>query len=435
MISNIWRKTLYMTIALLLASLLSSCRKDEKEEGPADYTVLVYMAADNNLSSYCEPNMTRMRSAMTSQNDNDRLVVFLDRPGLNPLLLRLKNKGVDTLRVYPEVRSTDSKVLSYVIKETAELFPAKHYGLVMWSHGTGWIPSEALHYAASNLNYAPRRDGADTGAAAAAESDGRRVIPQTRSFGYESVPVTNVYGGKGYTSMDIGDMAAAIPDKMFDYILFDACYMANVEIAYALRRKTERVVSSCYEIVADGFPYHLMTQDLLSGNMVSAAEKFYEYYRDLNVSESQRWQRMGGVSVVETAGLDSLARCFRKIAEGRTAYVMNMPVSGIQHFDRFSRTVFYDLEDVAENICTEAGVMNEFRAQLDRCISYSMSTPYMFQGDPYNEIRIDRYSGLSIYIPRTDYESNQIYTSSSRTNLNAEYLKTEWSRATGYGKK
>lgn len=427
------RKLQLLVLPLLMTALLSSCCKDKSEKDEIERTVLVYMAADNNLSGYCEPNMTRMRSTLPQKDDNNRLVVFVDRPGQNPLLLRLRNRGIDTIRVYPQLYSTDPKVFSYVIKETISRFPAKHYGLVMWSHGTGWIPSEALHFTAPNLGYVPSRDGVSPNTDDYQE--GRRLpFYETRSFGYESVPVTNVYGGKGYTSMDIQDMAEAIPNGQFDYILFDACYMANIEIAFALRRKAKQIVSSCYEIVADGFPYHLMTGDMMSGDMNKAAECFYQYYRNLDVSSSQMWQRMGGISVVETAGLDSLARCFKKIVKDRYDDIVNLPVNKIQCFDRFSRNVFYDLDDMVGNLCTDPELLTEFRNQMKKCISYSKSTPYMFPGDA-KEVEIKTYCGVSVYIPRLEYGSNQIILTDTRTNLNAEYQKTAWSTVTGYGVK
>lgn len=423
----------FLALPVLFTAMFSSCCKDESEKDTTvERTVLVYMAADNNLSGYCEPNMTRMRSTMTKQHNRMRLVVFVDKPGQNPLLLRLNERSVDTLRIFPEVNSTDAKVLSYVIKETVRQFPAKHYGLVMWSHGTGWIPAEALHFAASNLGYVPGRDGSHVISETVLE--GRRwPYYDTKSFGFESVPITNAYGNSGYVSMDLKDMADAIPNGLFDYILFDACYMGNVEIAYELRRKAKQIVSSCYEIVADGFPYHQMTPDLLSGDMTSAADKFYRYYRDLDVSDSQRWQRMAGVSVVETDALDSLARCFKKIVSGKYEEIMTLPVKEIQHFDRFSRTVFYDLEDMVEHLCKDQALLNEFKAQLKRSISFSKSTDYIFLGDEYREIEVKKYCGLSVYIPRYEYDSNQIFTPDTRTNLNSEYLKTAWSYATGYG--
>ena len=65
---------------------------------------------------------------------------------------------------------------------------------------------------------------------------------------------------------------------------------------------------------------------------------------------------------------------------------------------------------------------DEFRAQLDRCVPYKVSTPYIFPGE-YDSIKVEKYCGLSVYIPMRKYEAE---------GLNDKYRETEWCLDTGY---
>jgi hypothetical protein len=277
-------------------------------------------------------------------------------------------------------------VIDYVV----ENYKAEHYGLVMWSHGTGWLPTDQLHFVAPNMKYAPKR--------AFAWEDRKGQTP-------------------AYDCMDLDELVEGIPDGVFDYILFDACYMGNVEVAYALRNKASQIISSCYEIVSYGFPYHIVTRDLLNGSVLKACTEFYDYYNSMN-----GWMQMAGVSLVNTDELDSLARCFRKIIARYGRAVPTMDVSQVQCFDRFTNHVFYDLDDFVDKLGTGKEYQIEFKLQLEKCVPYKMSTPFIFPGDR-EQIRVNSYCGMSVYIPRPEYEES---------GLNAAYRETEWSDYTDF---
>jgi len=76
--------------------------------------------------------------------------------------------------------------MKQVLNDIIQMYPAQEYGLILWSHGTSWLP------AGSSL----------------------------RSFGEDS--------GE---QMNIPDLAENLPIK-FDFILFDACLMVSVEVVY-----------------------------------------------------------------------------------------------------------------------------------------------------------------------------------------------------------
>ena len=379
--------------AALVASaviMLNSCIFKSEVDHHINRTVLVYIGADNNLTNTANSNIYSMNSNISNGMENYNLLVFVDRKDVAPALLHLHNFRIDTIAKYPERDSTDPMVLREVIDYMTQNYKADHYGLVLWSHGTGWLPTNKLHYVAPNMKYMPSR--------AFAWEDRRGQSP-------------------AYDCMELDGLVEGIPDGVFDFILFDACYMGNVEVAFALRNKAHQIVSSCYEIVSYGFPYHIVTRDLLNGSLLKSCNEFYEYYNSMN-----GWMQMAGVSMVETDELDSLARCFRKIIAEYGDTVPKMDVDNIQCFDRFTHHVFFDLEDFVMQLGASKEYINEFQLQLNECVPFKISTPYVFPGD-VEEIKVDNYCGLSIYIPRPEYENS---------GLNEAYRMTEWSDYTDY---
>jgi len=401
-------------ILTMLLSVSSCIRNNRKNDLPLR-TVLVYMAADNNLSFYANTNIYSMNSSIKYGVDNTNLIVFVDRIDDVPVLLKLHDMKIDTIKVYPELNSADASVFAEVVDFVINKWKAESYGLLMWSHGNGWIPSSKLHFVDPSMYpsmYAPKR-GSNDSLSVFYYDKLRNPFAETRAFAWEEHK-----GSKPeYYSMDLDDMVNAIPDGVFDFIVFDACYMGNVEIAYALRNKTRYLVSSCYEIMGYGFPYHIITKDLLNANLLKTCREFHNYYASLS-----GFDQMGGISLVRTDGLEGLANSFSKIISQAKDSIPDMSITDLQRFDRFNNPVFFDLEDFVNNICQDKALLTEFKTQLENCVSFKISTPYIFR-NTNNQIEIKTYCGLSVYIPRRQYESS---------GLNAEYRKTAWSIATGY---
>lgn len=409
-------------VAVAVCILWNSCNGKPLETESQSSVIFVYMAGDNNLSGEIESNLRAMNRSLGNSNANCRIVAFADRKSGNPSMLYLDGSTIDTLLVYPEMDSSDSQTLAITVNYVLDNFKADSYGLILWSHGMGWLPTDQLHYLANNLGYAPGRDGC----ASASYLEGiRNPFYPTRSFGFESS------GSKKYTAMEIQDLANAIPDNAFNFIAFDACYMGCIEVAYELKEKTRYVISSTAEIVSRGFPYSILTAYLAKGELVNACRSFYEYYDDMS-----GWQRMGCISLVRTSELDSLASCMKKIMGAANLPVRQKDLIGVQYYDRFgyriedyesgksfyTHNVFHDLGDVAAFLCTDNDVLSEFNRQMSRCILYAESTPYIFYGTD-DQIAIENHSGLSVYVPTVEYVNE---------GLNDDHMLTKWGQAVGY---
>ena len=190
------------------------------------------MIASNSLgyNGYDESDLQEMESAVSSNSLNGcRLLVFLKNYDNNSTLFEItRTNGVatrTTLKTYDNsMAATSVSRMSSVISDVASLAPAKSYGLVLWSHASGW----ALKLERSNT----------TKAMAA------------------NMPIVRNYGQDGTYEMRVNELADALPDNMFDFIYCDVCYFGCVEIAYQLRKKTHYFVASPTVILGDGMPYN-----------------------------------------------------------------------------------------------------------------------------------------------------------------------------------
>ena len=85
--------------------MVTSCSKDEptqEPEVPARRTVIVYMAGDNNLSSYLQSDLNEMINGRKQVGRDESLLVFVDRSSATakPFIAKVTGKDkqpLDTL--------------------------------------------------------------------------------------------------------------------------------------------------------------------------------------------------------------------------------------------------------------------------------------------------------------------------------------------------
>ena len=358
----------------------------------ADRTILVYLAADNNLDAYARKNINDILKGM--DESSGRIVIYMDGSKDVPVLMTVQKYGndwkLDTLEKYDEEDSTDPTVLRRVANRTRELYPAASYGLVLGSHGSGWIPDN-VRFPGQRMT---SRKAANT--------------PLTRFFGEDQNPGSGVYRRAGMT---VADLADALPGGYY-FILFDACLMSNIEVAYALRHKTEYMLASPAEILIDGFPYQRMVS-LLWGDepeLREACREYWNYYE--NYPSGGGWQS-GTIALIRTEFLDGLAGEVRDILAGKSEIIAGMVPADVWRYPliNYGQDVFFDFGEYIRKLATEAQY-NRFRVWLDQ-------TVYRLATTRFNGITIpsEQYSGLTVYIPLSRWES-----------ANDEYYELEWAQ-------
>ena len=111
---------------------------------------------------------------------------------------------------------------------------------MLWSHGDGWLQNGSDDKTLPGLDQAPE--------------DGAAVL---------DVPSVAGWGMENSRKMKVSTLARTLEQSQpIDFVYFDCCYMASVEVAYEMRRATPVIVGSVIELPAEGMPYHKTPQHL-----------------------------------------------------------------------------------------------------------------------------------------------------------------------------
>lgn len=181
----------YITAILLAVLLCGSCINEEYAGPDPDLptrTIIVYLGGDNNLSEETGRKIEALRQGWT-YTGNKCLIYQDSRDGARLLRLRggcrtTPTPYVETVREYGAENSASAETFARVLREVAAEYPADSYGLIFFSHASGWLPAGAL----------------------------QNPAPRSRSVGVDD-------GDAGHAEMDIAEFAAAIPGGMFDFIV------------------------------------------------------------------------------------------------------------------------------------------------------------------------------------------------------------------------
>jgi Clostripain family. len=370
---------------LLFLLLFSACEKDELL--PADETpvsrfrsVLVYLGVDNNFHAEAQQKIEQLRTNWHKDTDGN-LLVYADA-GSNPVLIHiyhseLRGNVADTIAIYPATEnSANPAALTRTLERMQSDFPANSYGMVVLSHATGWAPAEM-----------------------SLPTLGLRSIVLDRG-----TDEPNNY-------MELPDFANAIPYKL-DFVVFDACFMASVEVAYELKEKTDYIVASPAEVLAPGFVHSTMMSHLFrpQPDLTAVAREFYEYYNQQSSS-----YRSATVSVIKTSALEALADFTKDVfASSGTGEEW---VNTVQTFGYKNQKIYFDLGDYLQKLSPER--YDELQTIFDHCVLYKAHTPSYYSDGTHVLQTIDAFSGLSVYIPQTAYPAANEY-----------YERLKWTRHT-----
>ncbi len=351
-------------ICLLCVFSLYACRKSALPDGTENLrTVLVYMGGDNSLSDETDEKIESLRKASV---ESGRLLVFQDALGSSPRLIEIKSGNIILLKTYESENSASPAVFKNVLNDVEKSAPAASYGLILFSHASGWLPQ-------------------------------RTIIK----------PSAVVQDGK--EDLELIDFAAAIPDKFFDFIVFEACFMTGIEVMYELQNKTEFIVGSSAEILSPGFtPIYPQLIPLLFSkepDLKGFAQIFFNYYNSLKGD-----YQSATIAVIRTSGLQPLAFWLKSNVD-RT--LPSSDLKNVQKFDRYADyTLFFDFEDHLQRV-SPAGSHARLRELLNETVTYKAATNSFMKGSSGFDIK--HFCGLTTYIPQSGFP-----------HLNEEYKKLRW---------
>lgn len=386
------RLNIYCLLLFIVLFSFFSC--ENKIENPFSKTIIVYMIADNNLDYFAVKDINEMEKGVSSE-DVGKLIVYVDRADgaspSHPVIYEITHDETDTITshivsVYQEQNSANSDIFNKVLTDIIDDYPADDYGLVLWSHGTAWYPE---------------------GASLSSETNSYSTTLNCR------LPITKTFGKDDENELNINDLKEALPIN-FDFIIFDACYMGAIEVAYELKDKTKYIISSSTEVLSAGYPYQQIIDNLLSKDIDYSliANDFFTSFDTLSNS-----LQSATVSVINTSKLDALANCVADIMDD-SLNLVKITCDSIQQYTVNRNNYLFDFDDFIRNVTSNKELYNVFVAKLNETILYKANTSSILE-----DLQINYFSGLSIYIPNTKnskyyeyYETLDWYQNSKYSN-------------------
>lgn len=476
-------RLLLPVIMLFVTGMIVSCsdsdnnsKKNDGQDSTVTYrrSLIVYMAAQNSLG---EAGAARLDSAeivagvmrMTSTRDN--VFLFID-DGHNPRVYRYYRAGTTgNLRSYEQkiltwaddANSGDPATLRDVLRYVATNYRSNSYGLVMWSHGNGWIPSTNVENTMLNPASSPAYfqfsglglSSADTAVGQKASLSATTNEQFPSAFGVDVGPDGDMENdtdalGKMGTQMNITDMANAIQQSgiHFDYILFDACLMQCVEVAYDLRNVTDYVVASASSTSGYGgyyvnlLPQALMVYPANDYNVTLIASQYYYDAVQNNNTDAVTGHSLRSeygdcgvaISVIKTSELENFASATGTFL---SRYITNRQEPNLSDAQAYSSTDYFDMPDFfdmgsAMNIILSADDYKSWLQEAEKCVIFHHVS---------NIYTIGAYRNQELYVPLTDKEHvlgvsmfvpRRIFDRSPYSAYNTYFRQTSWYAAAGW---
>lgn len=377
-----------ITAAMMLATgCAKECGEPEPPTPPEpedkSHTLIIYMMGDNGLEKFMDNNIGKIMTVVDKIPQTGRIALFYDRGNYTRLSELVVEQGRAKQRVIEEYATSQSSVdpefMKSVIERVRKEMPADTYGLVLSSHGGGWVPSDIFDI------YMLGR-------------------PETSGI------APRFFGQDGNDCMEVELLAGVLGDKQFDYILFDACFMSSVEALYELRNAADYIIASPAEVLGDGFPYKEIIPMLFNRghDLENVCRSFMNFYRNSS----------GTIALIDCKELQPLA-------DNVAAILAKAPAapdtSNVQAYEGFPSHLYFDLEQYVETLTTDQTALDEFRKALGKAVVYTNHTETFYTDyGQRGEVALPRSCGVTCHIERSDFPETH-----------AAFLETSWAKAVG----
>lgn len=317
-------------------------KRVEREKCLKEWTVLVYMAADNDLSPYALWDLHEMESRLSdelnlgSSTEKTDVLVELDTyydSGVRRLHVfqgqedyrddlglsdyeRMDERFIRSpiVKMYPEkgpgrVQSAEFRFKNF-LSWGVQNYPAKNYMIVVWGHGEGFLGQfHEMSFKRQELEgLIPLRKTKATSQFFTAEDfflDSFVGLPQVQPFS-----LVKQFGGIAFdysdqSFIDITTMGEILDDwrekllegNRFDFLAFDACLMQSMEVIAEVARSTDFIAGSNQIQNYLGLPYRKLFDQINKGATP------FDLAKSLPVLTKDSWGAQGYQGSVDPKGL------------------------------------------------------------------------------------------------------------------------------------
>jgi hypothetical protein len=245
----------------------------------ADWTILTYIQADNNLAYFADYNINHMQRV--GSTDKVNVLVQWDQPHNNKTWRYKIEKGskVDAGSLNQEMGVQPVREIIDAMAWAKSKFPARRYALILWNHGNGVLRRNGFNKVSPFAWL--RVPGLDV----------NKLTKQERGILYDDSQFSFV-DNDGLLQALSG--VKSILGKKLNIIGMDACLMAMTEIAYQVRQCAYYMVGSQDLEPGEGWPYEPILKSLvenskqnsrsLASTIVKSYKKFYQHESDCTQS-------------------------------------------------------------------------------------------------------------------------------------------------------
>ncbi len=269
-----------------------SSEKSENEtyEKIGEWTILVYMAADNELESAAISDLNEMETV--DLPDDLNLLVLIDRcsgydssngdwketrlykvskdENLNKNLIASDVLECEELELYPddetELDMGDEKTLSGALQFARRRYKSSNYALVIWGHGSGWRGFSEDKTNSSFMTLSRLRAGIENG----------------------------------------------MEGEKLDFLGFDTCFGATFEVAYEMKNCAKIMAGTPGIASESGWDYTALLSDFIGGGLTS--ESLYSACKNQFQSAYENY-KYGAFSVLDLSKIGEVFFTFNEFSE------------------------------------------------------------------------------------------------------------------------
>ncbi len=365
--ARLFRIILVLTI---ISPFVSCSKEDDNDSGKVSKRTIILFMPYSGMQRYFAQNISDWKTAIGEGILHDERVVACISSSVSKAsmieLRYIKGKGVaDTLSVYEDLNFTSQAGIEKILHDVSVVAPAESYAIIIGGHGSGWLPAGTSVKKSLGSQTADSQIGIET-VSGALENSGLK----------------------------------------FDYILFDDCYMSNIESVYEFKDVVDYIIGCPTEIMIYGFPYLNCAQCLVGDvDYEGLCDKFIDFYSDYDTP-------CATIGVTKCGELDSLASIFREINVSGGFDLQKL--DEVQKMDGYDPTLFWDLGDYVGLLCTDEHLREIFRRQLERAVPFNGHTKSFYcERSGYEDIAT--FCGVSISAP-------------TETTVQMGLLDTKWWR-------
>jgi len=393
-------------VLIILSISLTGCFLFPPRDNTAEWTVMVYLDADNNLESAGIDDINEMELAGSTAEVN--IVVQVDRIPYS--VLAANNEGyvddasngnwTNTRRYYITQDFDPVQINSQLKSDLGELnmgdpdtlvdfanwatinYPAKKYLLVIWNHGGGFRSSS---YTAKDIAWDDTNGG------------DKITMPELE---YALSAISAQIGGN------------------IDIVGMDACLMAMTEVAYQIKDYADILVTSEDSEPFNGWPYDTILGELVGNSLISSeqlavdiVDKYIFSYPYGNVTQS----------AIDLSYMDTLTSQLSNLAFAimndsltlKSKYILASASS--QYYDDWD---FIDLYDFCNQLLVYSNSLEVKNIALN--VQQTLNNAVIKSG--YSGGSVSGSKGLSVYFPYIAYHYYYNFTNFSRDTFWDEML-------------